>query len=430
MMSTILAKPAGAYRVVHTADWHLGKCLGEKTRDEEHAAFLDFLCGAIKEHEVDALVIAGDVFDTANPPQRAVSQYYEFLARLCAECGCCVVVAAGNHDSPGHLDAPRDVLKSLRTYVMGACPVEADSLLIPLPSASAPQLVVAAVPFLRDRDLRTAFPGMTGEAIMKALTEGIERRYRELADAAEVWHARGVPIMAMGHLTAIGATASDSERDVHVGGLGAVSARTFPERFCYVGLGHFHRPQAVGGCEHVRYSGSPLPLSFSESNDRKSLCVLDFGEGRLLAQQQLAIPTHRYLLRLKTTRAELAGALRLLEPPAAAAPAWLEICVEGESTGDGLLSLVDQAMAGRTDLEVLQIVRGLGPGDCARLTDDGEEAEQIEAILGDPLALFARRLAAETELAEEERAALETAFAELLELHADQQRERDGGDWA
>src|SRR5438874_1538560 len=162
-----IAKPPGGYRVLHSADWHLGKMLGEHSRQEEHQRFFTFLLRAIREQNVDLLVIAGDVFDSANPPQSAVAQYYDFLSALFRQGGCSAVIVAGNHDSPAHLEAPREVLKALGAHVIGSLPQVVEEVLVPLPNADSPQLVVASVPFLRDRDLRTGQSGQSAADIQR-----------------------------------------------------------------------------------------------------------------------------------------------------------------------------------------------------------------------------------------------------------------------
>ena len=265
------AKSPGAFRVLHTADWHLGKCLLTRPRTDEHALFLAFLLQAIQEHQVDALIVAGDVFDSATPPQFAVKQYYDFLSHLRGAGACAAVIVAGNHDSPGHLEAPREVLRSLSFHVIGTLAEQPVDWLVPLPNPESPQLVVAALPFLRDADLRVGLSGQSADEIQRALVAGIARRYQEAAHAAAEWRERGVPVLATGHLTVVGSTNSESEREIHIGGLGAVGTECFPAAFDYVALGHLHRPQAAGGRDHVRYAGSPLALSFSEADDVKEV---------------------------------------------------------------------------------------------------------------------------------------------------------------
>src|SRR5260221_6517283 len=111
--STNSAKLPGGYRVLHTADWHLGKMLGQHSRQEEHQRVLAFLLQGIREQNDDLFAIAGDIFDSAKPPQIAEAQYYDFLSALFRQGGCSVIIVAGNHDSPAHLEAPRQVLKAL-----------------------------------------------------------------------------------------------------------------------------------------------------------------------------------------------------------------------------------------------------------------------------------------------------------------------------
>lgn len=277
MNSSSTAKPANAYRVLHSADWHLGKMLGDKSREEEHQHFLAFLLDQIDQLSVDALIIAGDIFDSANPPQSAVRQYFNFLSQLLKTGDCAVVIVAGNHDSPAHLEAPSQLLLAMGAHVVGTLPEDCENLLVPLPNADAPQLVVAAMPYLRDRDLRVGQSGQDMGEIQQALIQGIKNRYEEVEKAAQCWKDRGVPVLVTGHLTVAGASTSDSEREIHIGGLGAVSSGCFPASFDYVALGHLHRPQKAGA-EHIRYSGSPLPLSFSEAKDVKEMRLLDFAD--------------------------------------------------------------------------------------------------------------------------------------------------------
>ena len=159
----------------HTADWHLGKTLNDQSRDEEHELFLNWLLKIIDEHAVDVLVVAGDVFDSANPPQLAQSRYYDFVSQLHKDTNCSLIVTAGNHDSPLQLEAPRQVLQALDTHVVGFLPEDPASRLIVLPSPDNPRLVIAAIPFLRDRDLRKGYAGQNEKDIQKALAAGNQK---------------------------------------------------------------------------------------------------------------------------------------------------------------------------------------------------------------------------------------------------------------
>lgn len=416
------ARPAGAFRVLHTADWHLGKTLGDLDRSEEHAAFLDALFKLIVTHEVDLLLVAGDVFDSAHPPQSAVGLYFDFLTRVFLHTQCYVVITAGNHDSPSHIDAPRQILHAVRARVVGAMPAEAAQVLIPLPSAESPRVVIAAIPFLRDRDLRSGQIGQSAEEIQRALRDGLKDIYARVAAAAESWERRGVPIIALGHLTVLGATTSDSERDIHVGGLGSVGADVFPATFDYVALGHLHRPQEVGNAGHVRYSGSPLPLSFSESTDCKEVRLLEITGGRLAWNQGIALPVARSLVQLQISYADLEKGLLAFSPPPSVLEPWLEITVQNAPVDPSLADKVRKLLEGRR-CRVLRVLT-LRDNEAAALSL-GDEGSDLEAqdLLGNPAAVFAHRLDQEPALDDQARSRLQTAFTELHNLL--QERERD-----
>lgn len=416
------SKGPGCFRLLHTADWHLGKLLGEHSREEEHRRFLEFLLDAVRSHSVDALVVAGDVFDSANPPQRAMAQYYDFLSALHRQGGCSVILVAGNHDSPAHLEAPRQILKALGAHVIGSLPEPLDDALVPLPDDHAPRVVVAAIPFLRDRDLRLGQPGQGAADIQRDLVAGIRRRYQEAAEAARTWTRRGTPVVATGHLTVAGAAPSESEREIHVGGLGAVGADCFPDAFAYVALGHLHHPQAAAGRDTVRYAGSPIPLSFSEARDTKTLRVLDFADGRLAGQAALPIPAWRPLAQIVTRRASLEADLERFRAPAGDLPAWLEVVIEDPVAGEDLYQRA-RDLARDRQFELIRVLAKPGAAPGADTPPDETAGAGDADLLADPARVFERRLKAEAGLDDAERESLRTIFRELLDLHADRERQ-------
>jgi exonuclease SbcD len=407
-------KQVDAFRVLHSADWHLGKTMGDLDRTEEHSHFLEFLLETIRATETDALVIAGDVFDSATPPQSAVRLYFEFLARLHAQGGCQVVVTAGNHDSPSHLEAPRNLLRVVNTRVVAVWPDDVTATLEPLPSAESPKLLVAAVPFLRERDLRTGYLGQSAAEIQRDLREGLMRRYSEIAQAAQPWLERGVPVLVTGHLAALGGTACDSEREIHVGGLGAIGADAFSPAFAYVALGHLHRAQAVGGQAHIRYSGSPITLSFSEAADRKELRMLDFASGKLVGNTSIAIPQPRHLVQLRLPHAELENRLRAFSPPASVLTPWVEVIVQDVTGSEDLYRVVQDAVAQRP-FQVVRVFAERTGASAALGLDENALDEDAGELLADPKSVFKRRLDEEP-LSDPEKAVLLTAFDELCSL--------------
>lgn len=406
-------KPQGAYRILHTADWHLGKLLNEQSRDDEHARFLDWLLAVVDEHRIDAIVLAGDVFDTANPPQSALGRYYDFVSGLFRQGNCALVVIGGNHDSAAQLEAPKQALRALNTHIAGCLAEDPEDRVLRLPDRETPRVALALVPFLRDRDLRVGRSGEDADEIRSQVVAGIQQRYRETAEAAA---ELSCPVLATGHLTVLGAAASDSERDIHIGGLGAVAPDSFPDRFSYVALGHLHRPQATDGDGRVRYAGSPIALSFSEAEDVKEVRILDVsGDG--IEQHSLPIPVHRQLVQLRTTHAELDAALEEFQPEPGELRTWVEVLVEDASLETDLVERVRSLTEGR-DFDILKVVRGRpGPVEGMKVggaTDD----EAIETLLDRPSHVFEHLLEQHEEFSEEETGALKTAFAALIDLDA------------
>ncbi len=299
-------------RILHTADWHLGARLVERDLLAEHEKFADWLIQTLREEKIDALLLSGDVFDAANPPQDAVGLYFDFLRRLADLKTVRAVITGGNHDSASHLNAPRELLRRFEVHVFG----HAGDNLVDLGGA-----VVLATPFLRERDLRQSKAGETLKDAHDQVRAAIRGHYATQLEACRAL-AQGRPVIAMGHLTVLGATTSDSEREIHIGNLGAVGADVFAG-FDYTALGHLHRPQQVGGQSHVRYSGSPVALSFSEAADAKSVVVLDT-QG--LSLETLSVPASRVLCRVNASRATLAADLATVP-----ATSWAEVTVKLEA---------------------------------------------------------------------------------------------------
>jgi len=404
------------FRVLHTADWHLGKTLHDHDRHEEHKRFLVFLLQTIKTTKIDALIIAGDIFDSINPPPAALRLYYEFLAEVYHTTKCAIVVTSGNHDSPAHLEAPRDVLKALNIHVIGTLPQNLEETLILLPSANKPQLAIAALPFLRDKDLRNSNFGESQDEIRNNLQNGIRKRYHDIGDAAKSYQMQGIPLIATGHLTVLGASRSESERDnIHIGGLGVVNADIFPDLFSYVALGHLHRPQKVGNQEHLRYSGSPIPLSFSESKDKKEIRILEFAEGKLTSNQSLEIPTSRQLFQLITSSELLEATLNAFNPETSDFTHWVELIITSDFTNENLHETIDKLTAGKSYKVIKTLIESSSASD-GLTSDESINNHSLGDLLGNPREVFLQRLDQIPTLPNQEREDLITAFAELYDL--------------
>ncbi|MBI1184425.1 exonuclease subunit SbcD, partial [bacterium] len=202
-------------KILHTADWHLGKKLHKQDLWADHAMYLNWLEKYIEKEHINVLLISGDVFDLANPSSEARAMYYNALVRI-NKLACTTIITGGNHDSPAVLNAPKDVLKALNIHVVGGLPAHLNEVLIPLPNARNPEVLVAAIPFLREADLRQMNEGEANDDRMQAVKKGIENTYRLVAEMAQK-NYENIPCLALGHLFAAGVSSSDSEREIQIG---------------------------------------------------------------------------------------------------------------------------------------------------------------------------------------------------------------------
>ncbi len=410
-------KPSGCYRLLHTADWHLGKMLNDQSRDEEHAQFLEWLLLAVKEHEVDAIVLAGDVFDSANPPQSALSRYYNFVSQLFRQGNCAFAVVGGNHDSSAQLEAPKNALHALNAHVAGHLAENPVDRILRLPDSENPRVAVAMIPFLRDRDLRVGKNGEGADEIREQLVLGIKKRYEE---AAEAVRGLGCPVVATGHLTVSGASASDSEREIHIGGLGAVGSDIFPAEFGYIALGHLHRPQATDPHGRIRYAGSPIALSFSEADDQKEVRILDITPDGI-THFGLSIPVFRKLTQIRTTKAGLEQAFASIDAATSSLRPWVEVVVEDAGLETDLVERVRSLSEGKP-FDVLKILRGKTAAISGMAIGEASDDEAIDSLLENPARVFEHLLEEHKHLTEEETGALKTAF-QLLRDRSQQSEE-------
>jgi exonuclease SbcD len=403
-------------RVLHTADWHLGQhFLTGQERLTEQRAFLDWLLATVQAQEVEALVLAGDVFDTTSPSHAAQELYYDFLVRMQGTCCRDIVVVGGNHDSPTLLNASRRLLRALRIHVVGGAPADPAEQIISL-AGSGPGLVVCAVPFLRDRDLRLSIAGETPDERQFRIRESIAGHYLSLSEHDLVRRLReqDVPVLATGHLYAAGGEAREgAERDVHIGGLGVVGAEHFPVAFDYVALGHLHRPQVVGGREHIRYSGSPVPLSFTEADDKQQVLLLDFAGAGPPQITALPVPVTRRLQRFHGELDEVEAAIIAYDNSAFALVAWADVLVRSDEPSAEVQRRVQAALKERRD-QVLA-PRGVRHQRATEAPDATTAAtapiEHLHELTVDEV--FRRRVAG---LPPERAAALTATFQELRQL--------------
>ncbi|MEG1659752.1 MAG: exonuclease SbcCD subunit D C-terminal domain-containing protein [Bacteroides sp.] len=253
-------------KILHTADWHLGQTFFEYDRKAEHIQFLAWLREQVKAHEVDVLLVAGDVFDSPNPSAESQKIYYRFLCEITTENPeLQIIIIAGNHDSAARLEAPNPLLENLNITVRGVVKrttegkIDFNHLIVPLLKGGQ----CMAVPYLRQGDYPEA----------ETYAQGVQKMYQALYD--EIKDKRQL-VIAMGHLQATGSEISENDRSERtvIGGLECISPDSFAKEIAYTALGHLHRGQQVSKRENVRYSGSPLPMSFAERNNRQGIVLI------------------------------------------------------------------------------------------------------------------------------------------------------------
>jgi len=406
-------------RILHTADWHLGKRLEQSERTDEHQAFLNWLIQTLESEKIDVLIVAGDVFDTGSPSNAAFEQYYGFLRQVKNTCCREVVIIGGNHDSISTLNAPQSLLKYFNVHIIGGVPDVFTDQIIEIRDAEGHlELVVCAVPFLRDRDLRLSIAGETMEERETRLKKGIAAHYHNFLTHISDYKLNQIPVIATGHLFAAGSATSDSEKEIHVGNLGQIGGDQFPSAFDYVALGHIHRPQLINKMNHIRYSGSPIPLSFSETDDKKQVIVLEFKDGRMVSLDEIEVPCYRRLIRIKGDFDKVKTKLVLLEDPGTIYPAWVEVQVETETFIFDLEEQLNTLIADKSFIERLY-PRQFRVRSVQNLDEQTEEAMALSDL--DPKAVFLKKCSAE--YPEEEQPDLLLSFNQVLEYMA----QKEGG---
>ncbi len=339
-------------RILHTADWHLGQTFFGYDRTEEHEVFLNWLAEEIRQKEIDALIIAGDVFDVSNPSAASQSMYYQFIYRVTVENPYLqIVIVAGNHDSAARLEAPLPLLQAMRTEVRGVVrkleggEIDYDHLTVELKNRQGEvELLCMAVPFLRQGD----YPAVQTEG--NPYAEGVRELYAQLLQRLWKRRTENQAILAIGHLQATGSEIAEkdySERTV-IGGLECVSPEAFSEQIAYTALGHIHKAQRVSGRENVRYAGSPIPMSFAEKHYHHGVVMVTFDGGCAVDIERLECPKLIPLVSVPNgepvSPEAILKALKELPETEAVAP-YLEVKVLLEEPEPMLRQEIEEALA-------------------------------------------------------------------------------------
>ncbi|MDA5491016.1 exonuclease subunit SbcD [Yersinia kristensenii] len=397
-------------RIIHTSDWHLGQHFFTKSRAAEHQAFLHWLIEQIKENQVDALIIAGDIFDTGSPPSYARELYNRFVVEL-QPTNCQLIVLGGNHDSVSTLNESRGLLSYLNTTVIACAGNDlAQQVVILKNRQEQPAALLCAIPFLRPRDLVTSQAGESGGQKQLALQEAIAAHYQALYQRAVELRAElelPLPIIATGHLTTVGVTTSDSVRDIYIGTLDAFPAQAFPPAD-YIALGHIHRAQQVAKTEHIRYSGSPIALSFDELSKEKSVYLVEFAQQALVSVTPLFIPQFQPMQLIKGDLAQIEQQLAEFADHQGL-PVWLDI----EVATQGYLTDIQrriQALAAELPVEVVLLRRSKEQRNNSIERQEKETLNELSVT-----DVFERRLALEADLVEPRQQRMRQMFNQVVE---------------
>ncbi len=343
-------------RILHTADWHIGQLFHEYDRTYEHQQFLNWLLETLVAEQIDVLLISGDIFDLSNPSAASVKMFYSFLNQSVKQNpDLQIVVTAGNHDSASRLESPKPLLESSNIHIVGLVEknqhgdIDYSKITIPLIDKEGnPKIWCMAVPYLRMGD----YPSVPDSS--NPYAEGVAAFYREAYEYAASNKLAGQAIIAMGHLHAQQAEVGDIDKTERLimGGVECISAASFDHNIRYVALGHIHKAQRIGGKEHIRYSGSPLPMSFSETNYMHQVIVIDIADDEIKELKILKIPVSIPLRRIPVVHSSLSEILRSLaqlapfEGEIHKAP-YLEMRVLLDGPEPGLRHKIETALHGK-----------------------------------------------------------------------------------
>lgn len=404
-------------KILHTSDWHLGNTWNGRSRKKEFQVFLDWMLETLKTERPDALIVAGDIFDTSTPSPGSQAMYFEFLRDASSFCRN-IIIISGNHDSPSLLDAPKPLLDAMNVHVVGTATGQdknpEDDLVVLKSETGEPELIVATVPFLRSQDIRRIDQGETTEDKERKYIDGIRQHYARLCEFAEtIRSGRNIPLIATGHLFVAGGKTSEGVREIHVGTLGQLGGDLFPNEIDYLALGHLHIPQRIGGSETRRYSGSPLPMSFAEAEQEKMLLRIAFF-GRQATVDTISVPEISHLVRIRGDLEQIKKKLKEL------AKESRETFVEIEYSGNEILPDLAQKIEKLSkelpeNIVVLRIKNDRLIEGVQLNAEPTEELEQLE-----PTDVFQRLLdktdqqAMEKGLEELPQLELMSAFKEIL----------------
>lgn len=400
-------------RILHTSDWHLGQHFIGKSRLAEHQKFIQWLLDKVKEKQIDAVVIAGDIYDTGSPPSYARELYNQLVVSI-NKLGCQLIVLGGNHDSVSTLNESKGLLKYLSADVIANVQDNLNDQVITLNNRQGePSAILCAIPYIRPRDVLQSHANESANDKAQALGNGIAEHYQKVYEAADQKRkALGLelPIIATGHLTAMGVKSSDSVRDIYVGSLEAFPASAFPPAD-YIALGHIHRPQIVAKSEHIRYCGSPIALSFDELGSQKQVLMVEFDDTALVSVEPLYVPQFQPMQVIKGGLKTIEEALLEIDRTEHELSVWLSIEVETQDYLNDLTQRIEK-LTQDMPVEVLLLRRARKQRSSEMTCQEKETLDELN-----PFEVFERRLESEVFEGEEDKLRLQRIkerFAQIV----------------
>lgn len=323
-------------KIIHTSDWHLGRIRHGKSFEEAHEKFIDWLIEVINTNNVELLLVVGDIFDNPFPATGVLNLYYSLLYKLSKTCLKKIIITSGNHDSPAVLEAPKDILSLLSIQIVASIE-NLDDLIIPIEKNNNTELVICAVPFLREKDIRKSLDKPDLSRKSEEIEENIAEIYNKLYQKTEDFRKKNIPIITTGHLFVADYEAlTPNEIELFIGGLQQLSLKNLNYDYYYFALGHVHRGMKIGNRENIRYSGSPIHLNFSEFLNTKYVVLIDTDENTITP---IIVPVFRSLLAFKGSFEKIKNDIENFTNPYELKP-WAKLIIEEDKAIPNLEYLI------------------------------------------------------------------------------------------
>ncbi|MEH6451415.1 MAG: exonuclease subunit SbcD [Psychromonas sp.] len=393
-------------KILHTSDWHLGQYFMMKTRETEHLAFLDWLIELVNKEKIDAVLVAGDIFDSSSPPSYARKLYSDFIVKLQTSYCKQLIIVSGNHDSVAVLNESKSLLNALNVSVLAGLSDNISEHLITLKNSQGEDAaLVCALPFLRAQDVMTSEHGISAEQKKMNLQQGIQNVYQSLYQLAKQKDPT-LPIFATAHLTSVGCSVSESVRDIYIGTLTAFPAQLFPD-FDYIALGHLHRAQKVQKSETIRYSGSPISLSFDESKHSKQVLIVD-SSNKPLQVSSIAIPCFQSLRVIEGNLQQVIEQINAIKDEDQTQSVWVEVKLKQAHYQSDLQEQLNELIEGSA-IEILKVSSPQVSEASQWVEQQGETLETLT-----PVQLFEHRLSSEENLSDQQQQQLTLLYKQVL----------------